>query len=85
MISRTEKLVENFRKIDSVPKSRRNGSTFKNVKHFMKNVDWLFDLFLQKNSHHRRLEKNKLSTINSTNFGFIKIKRERGLANVQVF
>ena len=41
-----EKLVKNFLKIDSAPKSKRDGLVFKiNVKYFKENVDTTFDIF----------------------------------------
>ena len=56
VISRIENIVKIFCKIDSVSKRRRNGSTFKeNVKHFMENVDTLFDIFCKDNSQRRKL------------------------------
>ena len=70
-ISRIERLVKDFLKIDSVPKSRRNGSAFKrNVEYFMVNVDTLFDIFYKNNSQRRRLEKDKLLRMNNIGFAF---------------
>ena len=78
VISRIEKLIKHFLKIDSVPKSRRNGSAFKrNVKHFMENVDTLFDIFCKNNSQRRKLEKEKLLRINS--IGFVSYENQKGV------
>ena len=84
MISPIEKLVKNFSKINSVSKSKRNGSAFKrNVIHFMENVNTLFDIFCKNNSQRRKLEKDKLLRMSNTDFTSRKTQIECGWANKQ--
>ena len=68
---RISKLVEEFRKVDAIPKKRRLGEAFEQkVKTFLEDFNKLFDIFCQdKTQRHNQEEKLKLR-MNESDYSF---------------
>lgn len=67
VVSRIQKLVKDFRKIDYQPKQIKKGATL-----FQKNVKDLFDIFCSDQKQRRKVEEHHKLRMNAKDFAFYK-------------